>query len=140
MNNQGGLILVIITVDILGGTGEVNGLDTADLLVGDGDDRTSLLGGGPDEVGGGDEGTALGGRGGDLTGRLATESLGETTRSHREERGGERCGWKVEGGGGKKGDYGVGMGGKKKKRMIIKEKDFRNLQGGKGKYRYRLDR
>ena len=79
--------ILLFTVDILGGTGEVNGLDTADLLVGDGDDRTSLLGGGPDEVGGGDEGTALGGRGGNLTGQLATESLGETTRSHREEGG-----------------------------------------------------
>ena len=134
---------MLFTVDILGGAGEVDGLDAADLLLGDGDGRTGLLGGGrsaDEAVGGGDEGAALDGRGGGLAGQLAAESLGETTRSHREERGGERCGWKVEGGGWKKGDYGVGMGGKKKKRMIIKEKDFRNLQGGKGKYRYRLDR
>ena len=83
---------MLFTVDIFGGAGEVDGLDTADLLVGDGDGRAGLLGGGSDEVGGGDEGTALGGRGSDLTGQLATESLGETTRSHRERREGERVG------------------------------------------------
>lgn len=134
--------MVIITVDILGGTSEVNGLDTADLLVGDGDDRTSLLGGGPDEVGGGDEGTALGGRGGDLTGQLATESLGETTRSHREEGGGQRCGWKVEGGRWrmeKKVTMEWGWG-EEEEEDDNKGKRLQEPSRWEGKYRYRLDR
>ena len=79
---------MLFTVDILGGAGEVDGLDAADLLLGDGDGRTGLLGGGrsaDEAVGGGDKGAALDGRGGGLAGQLAAESLGETTRSHRDE-------------------------------------------------------
>lgn len=69
------------TVDGLGSTGEVNGLDTTDLLLTSNKGRSGLLGGsGADgDTSSSDEGAALSGGGGQLAGQWAAESLGETS-------------------------------------------------------------
>lgn len=67
------------TVNLLRNSGEVDGLDTTNLLVAS-KGRADLLGGSCAGGGtsNGDKGAALGGSG-QLAGSLATESLGETS-------------------------------------------------------------
>jgi hypothetical protein len=75
--------IVELTVDILLGASEVNGLDTANLLLG----SKSRLGGGngtstDETAGGSSEGALLDARSGNLTGQLRANALGKGSGSH----------------------------------------------------------
>lgn len=66
-------------VDILLGAGEVNGLDTAGLLSGNGGGAGSSNGRGTDEAGGGNEGASLNGGRHQFASHWAAESLGKAS-------------------------------------------------------------
>jgi hypothetical protein len=77
------LAIEVLTEDLLRCTRKVNGLDTTDLLLSStGHSRTSLDGGGSDEVGGSDKRASLNGGRGQLTSQGATKSLGKSSGSH----------------------------------------------------------
>lgn len=72
----------MLTVDLLLRAGEVDGLDTAGLLLQRRHSRASGDGGGPDTVEGRDEGTSLDGRRGQLTGQWRAGGPGEASGGH----------------------------------------------------------
>lgn len=76
----------MLTVDVLLGASEVNGLDATRLLLGRAGHggRASLGKGGSHGTGGSDKGASLDGRGGDLAGQWRAEGLGEAAGGHGE--------------------------------------------------------